>query len=278
VDKETYNKYTNNEIIMKSVEFGLIPLQTIFDKKNIIDNKKRKTTYEKQEVNLEKEINGKDKKNRNRTIKDKNFNIINNEKNINNDDKKIILKKEKNKEIYEYNDNNEINPFYYRDNYNIKFEIEQSYNYQKINIYINDKLKEKIYDHNEKINYIFYNPRLNMFATSSYDGLVCIYVFPNKLFSVIKHPKNLFFDKIFLSANPFPTIITFEKTNNILCSYSLSGILIKEKKIYEENKEIDVNPKFNIIEGIFIDSIEITFKGRKQIKIYNLPFFEQQKQ
>ena len=116
-----------------------------------------------------------------------------------------------------------------------------------------------------------------MFATSSYDGLACIYIFPNKLFSVIKHSKNLFFDKIFLSANPFPTIITFEKTNNILCSYSLSGILIKELKINDENKEIEVNPKFNINEGIHIDCIEITFKEKKKIIIDNLPFFDEQK-
>ena len=66
-----------------------------------------------------------------------------------------------------------------------------------------------------------------------------------------------------------------KKVNNILCSYSLSGILIKEQNIYEENKEIEVNPKFNINEGIFIDKIEITFKRSKQIKIYNLPFFEE---
>ena len=68
-----------------------------------------------------------------------------------------------------------------------------------------------------------------------------------------------------------------KKVNNILCSYSLSGILIKEQNIYEENKEIEVNPKFNINEEIPIDSIEIAFKGRKKIKIYNLPFFEQTK-
>ena len=39
-----------------------------------------------------------------------------------------------------------------------------------------------------------------MFVTCSYDGLICTYVFPNKLISIIKHPKNLHFDKVSLSS------------------------------------------------------------------------------
>ena len=275
-DKDiNYEKYAKNEIIIKSAEFGLIPLQTIFDK-NIGKIQKRKNTYKRENDN-EDQIYKRDRITKNKTLKEKSMLNINNIQINNNDIQNNILEKEKNNYIYNYSDNDKINPFYFRDNFNVKFEVTENYNFEKISIYLNDNLIKEIYDHNEKITYIFYNPRLNMFATSSYDGLACIYVFPNKLFSVIKHSKGLFFDKIFLSANPFPTIITFEKINNILSSYSLNGILIKEIKINNENKEIDIKPNFNVIGGIFIDKIEIIFKGMKKIISYNLPFFEEQK-
>ena len=62
-----------------------------------------------------------------------------------------------------------------------------------------------------------------MFATTSLDGFACIYILPDKLISSIKHPNNLYFDKIFLSSNPFSTIIAYEKNNNtvnlILCLF-----------------------------------------------------------
>ena len=80
-----------------------------------------------------------------------------------------------------------------------------------------------------------------MFATISLDGLACIYIIPNKLFSIIKH-SNKYYDKIFLSSNPFPTIITYEKQNNTLTSYSINGILIKQKHITMD--EIDITGVF----------------------------------
>ena len=119
-----------------------------------------------------------------------------------------------------------------------------------------------------------------MFATTSYDGLACIYLMPNKLFSVIEHPKNLYFDKIYLSSNPFPTIITFEKKNNIFRTYTLNGIFIKEKQIKEKQiKEKDIEIKieyiFNIYGGETIDRIKIY--NDSSPTIYNLPFFDEYK-
>ena len=139
---------------------------------------------------------------------------------------------------------------------------------------------DEIIDHNDIIRDFFYNRRLNMFATTSHDGFICIYILPNKLFSIIKHPKNLFYDKIYLSANPFPTIISYEKNDNILTTFSLSGIIIKRVKIdnldqYIPN-EIEIKPIFNIFGGTFKDKLKIIIKSDKKIinLYYTLPFFD----
>ena len=114
-----------------------------------------------------------------------------------------------------------------------------------------------------------------MFATSSYDGFACIYIFPNKLISIIRHPNNLFFDKIFLSANPFPTIITYEYLTNTISSYSLSGILINKKKLFEDNLEIEIIPIFDIFGGVaFKDKIKVIIKSNNKTTIYNIPLFD----
>ena len=112
-----------------------------------------------------------------------------------------------------------------------------------------------------------------MFVTTSYDGLVCIYLLPNKLFSIIKHPQNLYFDKVYLSSNPFPTIITFENGNNILRIYTLSGMLIKKKQIIENQIKIKIDPLFNMYGGTTIDRIKIY--NDSFTKIYNLPFLDE---
>ena len=118
-----------------------------------------------------------------------------------------------------------------------------------------------------------------MFATTSEDGFICIYILPCKLFSMIKHPKNGIFDKIFLSANPFPTIIAYDKKESTIISYSLVGLLIKKVKIIKnEFNEIEITPIFNIYGGAFKDKIKITTKYEEKVnyKFYNLPFFEKE--
>ena len=115
---------------------------------------------------------------------------------------KININKKDKKDIKEIRPTWEKN---YWDNYrNIKFKNITDYSYGKIEIYKNNILIDEIVDHKDVILDISYNGRLNMFITCSYDGLIFTYVFPNKLISIIKHPKNLYFDEVSLSENPFP--------------------------------------------------------------------------
>ena len=166
---------------------------------------------------------------------------------------------------------------YWDEQLKIEFKIYNEYGIGKLELYKNNILINEIIDHSDKIIDFFYNRRLNMFATTSYDGFASVYILPNKLFCMIKHPK-LYFDKIFLSSNPFPTIITYGKSKKIFCSYSMSGILImeaqiKNKKEYES--EIKIEPIFNIYGGATKDKLKISFKSDKKTinEYYNLPFF-----
>ena len=130
-------------------------------------------------------------------------------------------------------------------------------------------------DHNDDILHIFYNKRLNMFAFTSKDGFIYIYIIPNKLFSVIKHPDNRYYNKVYLSANPFPTIVAFDERNKYLTSYSLSGIMIKKVKIKEKEKDnIEISPIFNIYGGAFKDRIKIFSENQNKNIFCNIPFFD----
>ena len=126
-----------------------------------------------------------------------------------------------------------------------KFEIKNENGQGKIEIYNENKiLIDEIIDHSDEIIKKSYNRRLNMFATCSYDGLICIYIFPKKLISIIRHPQKLYFDEVYLSANPFPTVIAHDKKNCCLYCYSIYGILINELKYVEiigniKDKKID---------------------------------------
>ena len=253
IDENTYEKYSKNEIIMKSMEFGLIPLQTIYDPKIFHNFENKKSNYEKLENKKE-----------NNEYKKRQQNNINNEKGNN---KNIINEIEKYNGIIVKDNKN------FDKKINIDFQIDNDDNFGKLKVYVDNVLKSKIIDHKDKIIDIFYNMRLNMFATTSYDGLVCIYLLPNKLFSVIMHPQNLYFDKIYLSSNPFPTIITFENKNNIFRIYTLSGILIKEKKVIKSDAKIKIDNIFNIYGGTTIDRIKIY--NDSFTKIYNLPFLDE---
>ena len=97
---------------------------------------------------------------------------------------------------------------------------------------------QKLYDHSGKIADIFYNPRLNIFATSSKNGFAYLYILPHKLFKVIKNGNNSF-DKIFLSANPFPSFIAYDKLNDNLYSYTINGLLIKSIHLMDKNADVN---------------------------------------
>ena len=263
IDELTYKKYLEDGITMDSVDFGLIPLKTISNK-NISCLNNRSLTFKNLDNEIENILNNKIRRNASsKIISNKELLINDNNKNLKKNSKDI-------NNIYEYKEN-KINKLFFNDDYKLEFKIVD--NFQKLKIYENEKFKCSIIDHNDKIIDVFYNSRLNMFATTSYDSLACIYLFPKKLFSIIKHPKNQYFDKIYISANPFPTIITFEKQNNILSSYSLSGILIIQKK-FTFNIQSDISLIFDINGGTsIIDKIKINLNG-KEIKL-SIPFFEE---
>ena len=261
INQKTFNKYTNDDLIMQSIEFGLIPLQTIFDPKILNNLENKNNNFEKIDEKTKIEIE---------KIKQKKLKDDINNKSINEKEKKtnlIDINKYRGLKILEEQKIDKI--------LNIEFQIDNKNKLGKLEIYIDDKLIGEMFDHNDKIIDVFFNERLNMFATTSYDGFACIYILPNKLFCIIKNKNNSYFDKIFLSSNPFPTIITFEKKNNILSSYSLSGLLIKERKINE--KAIKLKPIFNFYGGAEIDRIKAFNESFEFYTIYNLPFFDEVK-
>ena len=256
--KNKYKKnYLNDTIIMGSVEFGIIPLQTVFDK-NILLNLFKKKSYEQE-------------KNKNKLIK-----ALNENQNIYKNWNKDVVEEENN----EQKSNNIVLNDYWNEYLTIDFKINNNNSFGKLEIYKNDNLICEKIDHNDIIIDFFFNRRLNMFATTSYDGFVCIYVWPNKLFSMIKHHNNSYYDKVFLSSNPFPTIIVFEKDNNLFTSFSLTGMIIKKVKIEimseDKNSEIQIEPLFDVYGGTSIDKLEIIIKSNKKVinRFYSLPFFE----
>ena len=266
IDRNTFENYTKNKIIMNSVEFGVIPLK-IYNNKMLLALENLKNNYEKLDEETKIELNNiitiqkKHKKNNNKAIN-------NNIKNNNNDN---IVKTNKSF-IYEYSGYKLANIKYWDEKLNINFKIDK---FGKIKVYIENIVVNEIIDHKDEIKDIFYNPRLNMFATTSLDGKACVYIFPNKLFSIIKHPAKSYFDKVFLSSNPFPTVITFEKENNTFKSYSLSGLLIKEKQIIKDDSEIQIYPIFNASGGSIKDRIKVNNESYEYYKIFNLPFFDE---
>ena len=69
---------------------------------------------------------------------------------------------------------------------------------------------KKLYDHSEKVQYIDFNGRLNLFVTYGLDGFINLYLFPScKLVNSIKVTNIVgceIFERIFLISTPFPMI------------------------------------------------------------------------
>ena len=111
-----------------------------------------------------------------------------------------------------------------------------------------------------------------MFATTSYDGFICVYILPNKLITMIKNQYDYYYDKIFLSANPFPSIIAY-KRGKYLISYSLSGMIIKKYKIIKnQTMDFEIKSLFNMYGGAFKDRINLISKMGES-KLLDVPFF-----
>ena len=251
-DTERLNEYLKNDVIMTSVEFGLVPIQILFSDKEI------------------KEIKGKALNSNYSTVNKNNIiSQLNNK--VYNDKKFIINVKNDESEINDIN----INFLFKKRNNNIKFICN---NLGKINLFINDKLISEFYDHKDIIKYIDYNKRLNMFITTSIDGYSCIYSFPNKLVSVIKHPDKRYFDYTILGSNPFPFIIAFDKKSKDFYSYSLNGFLIHKENLSkfigdDLNNVINIYPIFDTDGGTNKDVLVIQDEKGNNF-IINLPFFE----
>ena len=261
VDDDTLEKYTNNDIIIQSIEFGLIPLRSIYSQKVLDNISNLSNNYEKLDESTKNELININKIKKNKK----------NKKKETKEEEDYFIKRKNNSNYYEYEISNIEN---WEESSNITFRIDQNDNYGKLRIHKNNIIKYEIVDHNDKIIDVFYNPRLNMFATISIDGMACIYIFPNILINIIKHPNNSYFNYIFLSSNPFPSIITFENKRNIFRSYSLSGILIKEKKIVDKI-DLKIKPIFNIYGGGMKDRIKVYDDFYEFYKIFNLPFFDE---
>ena len=235
------------EGILARAEQGTIPLQTIYDS--------YKLSIPKEELSI-KQI---DKK----AIDT----IINNSKDyyiINLNDKKKLNCKMNKEYIFKDNNNNEIKIL--------------SDDLGKIEIYLDNIFIKRYYDQKDIITSIDYNKRLNMFITSSLDGYVCLYSFPNKLFTVIKNPNNNYFDYVLLAANPFPFIIAYDKKTKEFYSYSLNGIFIDKKDITEliENKEkVKIFPLFDTNGGTHNDTLIIS-RDKGSLRL-DLPFFKKQR-
>ena len=143
---------------------------------------------------------------------------------------------------------------------------------------------QKLYDHSGKIADIFYNPRLNIFATSSKNGFAYLYILPHKLFKVIKNENNCYFIQILLNANPLPSFFGYNNFKDNLCSYTINGLLIKS--IYLMDKNADVNdisfkiiPCFNKHVGTSKDRIQIEYRNtnKENNKYLNIPLLDEEK-
>ena len=257
-DDEKLSGYLKNDLIMSSVEFGLTPIQILFNDKEIKENENN-STY---------------------CLVNKNIIDTNLKSNIYKDKKYIINIKNKTEIKNEYTFNENKNYVFKKGNKAINF---ISNNLGNVKLYINDKLMKEFYDQKSIIKYIDYNKRLNMFATTSIDGYCCVYSLPNKLLSVIKHPNNGYFDYILLSSNPFPSIIAFDKIANDFYSYSLGGLFIKKVNLSNIVGDLDklkiniinIYPMFDTDGGAHKDLLIINLEKISNI-VVNLPFFEKE--
>ena len=122
---------------------------------------------------------------------------------------------------------------------------------------VNGPILEKktiLYDHSDSITSISINENLNMFATSSIDGYVHLYILPSfsmvrsiqiskkvKLdinitdydFEESKKKEFLYADNIFLSSSPLPCIVIYILIKRLFKIYSINGQFIG--KVEEEN-------------------------------------------
>ena len=314
-----YSNITNNELkfyrhdktSLTSVEFGITPLQTVFegdtgksknknynynshfkDNKELFKNICKAYTEKIKTKNVkDKECKGDKKINEDNLSKNKSiikygkglYRIINSnnnktmmniEENENKDHTNIFLEPK----IY-------INCIFQNENIKIIGYKTGKIEVYKVNEKGNDDLIAEIFDHKSEVNHINYNKRLNMFCTTSKDGFLNVYSLPNKLITTIRNPNKKNFNLIFLSSNPFPSIIVLEQESLDLFSYTINGFKIKSINLYdllEINKNIKINlyafSHFNENGGTFKDRLTFIEEKDSMFKCHliRVPFFEKE--
>ena len=318
---ESYIDYTDNKknelkfyrhdmTSMTSVEFGITPMQIVFEgdtgkikNKNYIYNanvKDNKELFKKickvytDQIKPKNDKENKEKISINKEELNKNGNIIYYSKGLY---KLIDTSKEKKPNPIIENKPQINNIFLSPESHiNCIFQYENikiiGYKTGKIEIFKskeNNKydLISEIFDHKDEIIYINYNERLNMICTSSKDGFINIYSLPNKLVTTIQNSNKKTFGPIYLSSNPFPSIIALEQESFELFSYTINGFIVKRVNLYnlleiKEDVKIDlyVCSHFNENGGTFKDRlifIENNIKEKEIIykcHLVKVPFFD----
>ena len=297
--EKEFQNYITNKDIMLSVDFGISPVQTLFKKKEILDYFNRNIIYDKK-VKDNKELSQSiynDFISTMDELKDKNLKIP---RKTSVDFGRISKLSYANKYGKSVENNNYNTDEYNKDNkefvsskkivkfiYNKKDKIEiKGYKTGKVDIIIENRLYDELYDHNEEITCIYYNERLNMFCTTSKDGFLNLYMYPNKLMTSFKNPNGNYFNIAFLSSNPFPSIIAFDEKSYELFSYSINGFFINKANILnllglkERKSNLEIYHKFNEKGGTYKDRlifIEENIKGKSfKCQLFTLPFFDKE--
>ena len=307
---ESYIDYSNNKknelkfyrtdkASMAGVEFGITPIQTVFEgdigkrkNKNIIYNltfKENKDLFKKictAFIDKIKVKNNIDKANNYINSYYKVYKIIDTKK-----ENKEKINEEKNNQINNIFLNKELYINYIFQNKNIKI---IGYKTGKIEFFqFNEnkslELISEFFDNKDEIIHLNYNQRLNMFCSSSKDGFVNVYSLPNKLITTIKNPSKNYFDYVFLSSNPFPSIIALEIKSGNIFSYSINGFKIQSINIYNLLKinnqfkiDLYICSYFNERGGTFKDRLIFIENNKKEKEnifkchLIRVPFFEEE--
>jgi WD40 repeat protein len=135
-------------------------------------------------------------------------------------------------------------------------------------------------DHNSAISHIFCSDELNMLATASIDGYICLYTLPLcKLVRNLKIPTgNISY--VFLSDSPLPSIIVIsdENNNSQIYVYSINGKFYTKKEEYFQilnpilTKDLDSNDYLVCIgnDNIYIIGIPDLIVKVQIEKIFNI--------
>ena len=274
----------NDELIMQTYDFGVLPLQILSDKFPMQNNISKE---------LEKEIN---EYNKNQFNQDHFYCLCNEkisficlgEKGINSKYLDLINKSQKGKKflgieikwnffnkLKNYKPNDNIYYLFTGDSFgnlavydilkkttfpesNNDFEIiDKEKKYSEMIENNQYRLLKKICAHTKEIKYIDYNPRLNLLADYSLDGFINIYTMPRlKLVRVIQTKDfNILskINKIALISNPFPMICCATKAYIII--FDINGEFIKQYNIDKKCKvEFCVDKNL----GIFNDFVIYT--------------------